>query len=78
VELILHKIKLIKALKNINEIFNLIKIYFFEIGIEEFIFKKNRKWQKVGLDIHRFAKIYDSKFKVYENEISLNKSDKIN
>ena len=76
VELILHKIKLIEALKNINEIFNLIKIYFFEIGIEEFIFKKNRKWQKVGLDIHRFAKIYDSKFEVYENEISLKKSNK--
>ena len=40
--------------------------------MEEFIFKKNRKWQKIGLDIHRFAKIYDPKFEVYEKEILKN------
>ncbi len=69
IELILYKFKFIQILVKLNQYIELIKIYFFETGIEEFIFKKNRKWQKIGLDFHRFAETYDSKFEVYDKEI---------
>ena len=72
IELILYKIRFIQILSKLNKFLEIIKIKFFEKGMEEFIFKKNRKWQKIGLDIHRFAKIYDPKFEVYEKEILKN------
>ena len=69
IEFILYKIRFIQILSKLNKFLEIIKIKFFEKGIEEYIFKKNRKWQKIGLDIHGFANIYDSKFEVYEKEI---------